>query len=120
MDDVLEIPDVTGLSKAESASAYAAAGWAVGPLWWMDGDDCACGQPAGSRCATEPKNRGKHPIARPGIVPRGLSDFSIHVDQVAGWWRRYPDANIGLRLPVGVFALDIDDPPVWRAFRSER
>lgn len=113
------IPDVAGMTKAEAAVAYAEAGWPVGPLWWMEGDACACGQPDTSRCASEPKNRAKHPIAQPGIVPRGKDDFTTSISIVRGWWRRYPDANIGLAPPPGIFGLDIDDPPRWRAWRAE-
>jgi hypothetical protein len=81
----------------------------VGPLWRVREDGtCACDSP---RC--RPRDRGKHPIARPGIVPHGLRDFSSHTGQVAGWWRRYPEANIGLVPPAGYFGLDVDDPATW-------
>ena len=48
-------------------------------------------------------------------MPHGLRDFSAHTEQVAGWWRRYPQANIGLLPPAGYFGLDVDDPATWQA-----
>ncbi len=113
MGDVttLVIPDVSGLDLPAAAVAYAEAGWRVGPLWWVREDGtCACASP---RC--RPPRPGQTPHRQPGIVPHGLRDFSAHTEQVAGWWRRYPQANIGLLPPPGYFGLDVDDPTQWQA-----
>ena len=63
------------------AIEYAAHGWPVFPL------------------------RGKEPAIRGG---RGLYDATTDLDQVREYWRRYPDANIGLRPPGGIVVIDID------------
>jgi hypothetical protein len=44
---------------------YLKNGWAILPLWWMEGDRCACGKP---RC----NSPGKHPI--PTLVQHGVKD----------------------------------------------
>ena len=102
---ILAIPDVTGLSRGDAAGAYAAAGWPVGPLWWAEDGGCGCGKPHAD------KSIGKHPIdIDTGLAPHGLKDFTTNAAVVAGWWRRYPNANVGLLPPPGYFGLDIDDP----------
>jgi hypothetical protein len=108
-DEPLVIPDVDGLSRADAAVAYAEAGWKVGPLWWAEDGVCGCGN------AHEPKRIGKHPLSSAGVTPHGLRDWSSLAAQVAGWWRRYPKANIGLLPPRDYFALDVDDPECWKA-----
>ena len=66
---------------AEHAAAYAARGVPVFPLV---------------------------PGAKRPLVPRGLHDASTDPDQVAAWWRRWPQANIGM--PTGHVAdvIDVD------------
>jgi hypothetical protein len=108
-DEVLVIPNVDGMTRGEAAVAYAKAGWLVGPLWWMRGSACACGKPH------DAKRNGKHPLGIPGFALRGKDDFANRIPQVAGWWRRYPTANIGILPPADYFALDIDDPDLWEA-----
>lgn len=66
----------------EAAEIYARAGWRIFPL------------------------NGKLPAIRGG---KGFHDASNDPDQVREWWRRWPNANIGL--PMGDrnwFALDVD------------
>ena len=63
------------------ALAYARAGWEVLPL------------------------RGKVPAESGG---HGVLDASCDLRVVERWWRRYPNANIGARVPAGVLVLDID------------
>ena len=41
-------------------------------------------------------------------VPNGFHDASCDRNQVNEWFTRMPDANIGLSLPAGLFALDVD------------
>lgn len=67
---------------AEAAEIYARAGWRIFPL------------------------NGKLPAIRGG---KGFHDASADLDQVRAWWKRWPNANIGL--PMGDrswFALDVD------------
>ena len=50
---------------------------------------------------------GKRPLTR-----RGFLDASSDPEQVAGWWSRTPDANIGIRTGAasGVVVVDVDVP----------
>jgi hypothetical protein len=82
-------------------------GGCVLPLWWIDSDgQCACG----TRC----KSPGKHPIHE--LVPHGVKDATGDDRVVLSWWRRYPDANVGLACgacglhlePLHWFVLDVD------------
>ena len=50
-----------------------------------------------------------HPLT--GKVPRtthGVLDASTDLDLVIAWWKRWPSANIGGRVPQGVVVVDID------------
>lgn len=49
---------------------------------------------------------GKRPLG--AAAPHGKDSASSDVDIVDAWWCRWPDANIGMRLPDGVAAIDID------------
>lgn len=80
------------------AMAYAAYGWSVFPVWWVDGGRCGC--PRGAKC-TSP---GKHPLTR-----RGLNDASRQLGRVGSWWHRWPRANVGLPAgDNGLAVLDVD------------
>jgi hypothetical protein len=59
---------------------------------------CSCGDPA---CGSI----GKHPI-----TTHGLHDASTNREQVQWWWRRFPQANIGLATGHRFDVLDIDGP----------
>jgi hypothetical protein len=59
---------------------------------------CSCGDPA---CGSI----GKHPI-----TAHGLNDASINREQVQWWWRRFPQANIGLATGHLFDVLDVDGP----------
>ncbi|MCI0599953.1 MAG: bifunctional DNA primase/polymerase [Beijerinckiaceae bacterium] len=50
--------------------------------------------------------RGKRPLGK--LAPHGLKDASIEPRVVAAWWRQDPAANIGLAIPKGTFAVDLD------------
>lgn len=82
----------------ESALALAAAGWGVIPLHTPVGDACDCRRPA---CASP----GKHPRTQ-----SGLSDATVDARQIEKWWRTWPHANVGLAVPAGVVAVDVDGP----------
>jgi hypothetical protein len=49
---------------------------------------------------------GKHPR-----TVHGLADASTDPDVIAGWWRRWPTANVGACTGVKFDALDLDGPP---------
>jgi hypothetical protein len=59
---------------------------------------CSCGDPA---CGSI----GKHPITQ-----HGLNDASTNREQVQWWWRRFPQANIGLATGHLFDVLDVDGP----------
>lgn len=68
----------------DAALDLAAAGWPVFPL------------------------RGKLPWMSKHDGGRGLHDGTTNVEQVAAWWDRWPRANIGARVPDGLFVVDVD------------
>lgn len=87
-------------SLADSAFEYASAGWEVFPLHpW----DCRCVRFRRPGCGLQERDRGKVPLTVHGVL-----DASSNVAQVTEWWSRWPNANIGLRVPLGVVVLDID------------
>ncbi len=59
---------------------------------------CSCGDPV---CGSI----GKHPITQ-----HGLNDASTNREQVQWWWRRFPQANIGLATGHRFDVLDVDGP----------
>lgn len=89
-------------SLREAALAYAARGFRVVPLHFpvepAQGGvaRCSCGDPA---CAAI----GKHPL-----TPHGLKDATHLRAQVDWYWRRWPQANIGLLTGELVDVLDVD------------
>jgi hypothetical protein len=91
-------PAVSAAELLAAALGYAAAGVAVLPLHTPDRDGvCSCR--AGGRCASA----GKHPR-----LPHGLHEASRDAEVIAGWWRRWPHANIGLVTGGVLEVCDID------------
>jgi hypothetical protein len=80
-----------------AALAYAAADWPVLPLHTPVRGGCSC-RTAG--CARV----GKHPRTR-----HGLSEATTRREQLAAWWQRWPDANVGIRTG-RLVVLDVDGP----------
>jgi hypothetical protein len=74
---------MTGVSLAEAAASYARRGWRVLP------------------CAP----REKYPVCT-----HGLHDASCDDDLVRWWWRRWPEANIGIRTGDPIDVIDVDSP----------
>ena len=76
-------------------------GWHIFPVWWVNDDgSCGCGDPH----TDNQRNIGKHPI-----TPHGVMDASNDMKSVFHWWKRWPQANIGLHCgPSGILALDLD------------
>ncbi|MGD0205373.1 MAG: bifunctional DNA primase/polymerase, partial [Dehalococcoidia bacterium] len=71
----------------ESALDRARKGALVLPLWWTnEGGACQC--PKGANCPSP----GKHPRTK-----HGLDDASSDPSTIEGWWKQWPDANIGER-----------------------
>jgi Bifunctional DNA primase/polymerase, N-terminal len=81
-----------------AALRYTARGLPVLPLHTPAANACSCGRPG---CDSP----GKHPRTL-----HGLHDAATDPDTVCEWWRRWPDANVGLRTGTsgGLVALDVD------------
>lgn len=96
---------MTGPMTLPEATAYIAdiLGWPVLPVWWLTPEG-HCGCPDGAKCDRSP---GKHPR-----IPHGLTDATTDAETVAGWWRRWPAAGIGVRCDQ-LLVVDIDNPGGW-------
>lgn len=79
------------------AKRYAALGWPVFPIHWPDeAGICSCGK---ADCG----DIGKHPRTAAGFKDATTSEFIVR-----NWWRRWPDANVGIATGSGLVVLDID------------
>jgi hypothetical protein len=81
------------------AIACARRGWSVVPLHTPVGDGCSCERPG---CPAP----GKHPRVR----WEGLMRSPAGEAEILGWWRRWPDANLGIVTGSvsGLSVLDVD------------
>lgn len=68
----------------------------VFPLHTWLGTRCSCG-------AADCSSPAKHPKTQ-----RGVHDATTDPQIVAGWWLKWPDANIGLATGNGLVVLDVD------------
>lgn len=82
----------------DRALDYAARGWKVFPLHTMRGSACSCGK---ENC----QSAAKHPH-----IKEWQHHCSFDSEAIREWWRKWPDANIGLATGVesGFFVLDVD------------
>ena len=78
-----------------SARALAAEGFRVFPCHTALEDGCSCG----SECASP----GKHPR-----TPNGCKDATSDAATIEAWWRRWPDANVGVATGGGLVVIDLD------------
>lgn len=80
----------------------------VGASW----DACSCRR-------AECRNRAKHPRTE-----HGLDDATVDLEQIRSWWRKWPDANIGVSCgPSGLYVVDTDGEEAedaWQMLRAER
>jgi hypothetical protein len=92
---------VTALRDA--ALAYAAAGYEVVPLRGkLPFANCGECEPRA------PGNRPHQPAGCACELCHGLYAATSDPDRVARWWARWPQANVGARVPRGLFVLDVD------------
>ena len=86
------------VALAHAALEYAARGWLVIPLHSPTAHGCSCGR-------AECESPGKHPR-----TAHGLKEASRDPATIRAWWRRWPDANIGILTgpESGILALDVD------------
>ena len=89
---------MTASSLLECALQYASRGWHVFPLHSIRDGRCTCGQDCG-------KNAGKHPR-----VKGGFKVATVDNRQIEAWWRKWPDANIGIATGAvsGIMVIDVD------------
>jgi hypothetical protein len=89
----------------EAALGYAGRGIPVYPVHWPrripGGASLACSCPGGATC----DRPAKHPLVR-----HGVKEATTDADRLGRWWRRWPQANVGLATGVCFDALDIDGP----------
>jgi hypothetical protein len=94
----------------DAALKYAESGFAVLPLHTIRDGGCSCSN-------TNCRSAGKHPL-----LPHGLKEASTDEYTIRGWWAKWPDANIGLRMGEAVVAVDVDrrhnGDRTWDALRS--
>lgn len=85
-------------SVLDAALRYAARGWPVFPLYEMQAEGCACRQ---ANCASP----GKHPRTTNGLYAATTDEI-----QIRGWWRQWPEANVGIRTgsEASLIVLDVD------------
>lgn len=90
----------------EFALAYAAIGWAVFPVQWVEQSvDQQTGE-IENRCScrsSECERVGKHPLTH-----RGFQDATTSPEQIRAWWGKWPMANIGVATGDACWVLDID------------
>ncbi|MGA2938854.1 MAG: bifunctional DNA primase/polymerase [Syntrophobacteraceae bacterium] len=96
--------NVNGLLKA--ALSYAEQkSWPVLPLHSIRNGVCTCGKRG------ECDNPGKHPRWHEQDLAHGAKSASTVLDLIRRWWKRWPDANIGIATGAKSFdALDVDLP----------
>ncbi len=91
-------PDSPPHDLLTAALDYARKGFRVFPLHSVDDHGrCSC---------------GKQGCGSPGKHPRnynGLKGATTDETQIVKWWKKWPDANIGIRTGKGLFVLDVDE-----------
>jgi hypothetical protein len=77
---------------------YIARGYSVLPLCWPNADHtCGCG-----------RNHDAKDIGKAPLTTHGLKDATQTQLGIQEYWRRWPQANVGIAIPPGHFVLDID------------
>jgi hypothetical protein len=97
----------------EAALGYAARGIPVYPVHWPrptpGGASLACSCPRGRAC----DRLAKHPLVR-----HGVKEATTDPDSIGRWWRRWPQANVGLATGICFDVLDVDGPTGLAALRQ--
>lgn len=90
---------MTQSARLHAALRYVARGWSVVPLHTPVDRGCSCRR--GKECPSP----GKHPRTR-----NGVKDASTDPDQIQSWWKRWPNANIGVACGAmsRLIVLDVD------------
>jgi hypothetical protein len=107
----------TSLELRAAALGYATRGIPVVPLHYPIRRTSAGEVTVGCSCrAPDCGQVGKHPLA--ALVPHGVKDASTDPAVVTTWWRRFPQANIGLATGIAFDVLDVDGPQGAAAMRA--
>src|ERR1035441_6600317 len=95
---------------ARAARWYATHDFPVFPLHSAPGGVCSCGD-------LDCQNPGKHPQ-----TAHGFKDATQDQDRIAAWWKRWPDANVGIPTGAasGLLVVDCDPRNGGPADRSEQ
>lgn len=78
------------------------------------------------QAALEYREAGLHPIAllprskRPLVPWREYQERMPTVEEIQGWWAVCPDANVGIILGRGAFAVDVDGPEAVAALAAAK
>ena len=92
-------PSKSNTPQLQAALDYAARGWHVFPLQApKPGAGCSCGK-------RDCKSVGKHPRTQ-----HGLKDATTDESTIRAWWRKWPDANVGIATGADsmLVVLDVD------------
>jgi hypothetical protein len=86
-------------SLLSAALRYAVLGFPIFPVYEPAKGECSC--PEGPAC----KDPAKHPRTK-----HGFKDATTDETRIREWWRRWPEANIGMPTgtPSGIDGLDVD------------
>jgi hypothetical protein len=79
------------------AVKYAKRGFRVFPLYGITKGKCDCKK--------ECNSPGKHPYSP--FSPHGEKNATDDINKIQKWWKKYPNANIGLVVD-GVLIIDVD------------
>ncbi|MFC4034573.1 DUF3987 domain-containing protein [Streptomyces polygonati] len=90
--------------KIAEAQKYAVRGWRVLPLHHIANERCTCGNPK-EIADHDYRQGGKHPVHA-----SWQKDATTDWAQVASWWQKRPEANVGIATgeASGIFVLDVD------------
>jgi hypothetical protein len=105
-DAIGDAPHVENvLTMEEAAVSLAEDGFKLIPNYWpLPDGGCACSR--GKKCTVA----GKHPILTGWDNPETENCATNDVRKIRAWWRKYPNANIGIATGAlgGIVALDAD------------
>ncbi|MEP4989569.1 MAG: bifunctional DNA primase/polymerase [Paracoccaceae bacterium] len=102
--------DMKSPSTTKAALAWARQGAKIIALHGIDENGaCTCGK---RHCGSP----GKHPIAE--LFPKGQHSATSDVSKIRRAFKAHPDANLGVILPQGLVALDVDGPEGAKTFEA--
>lgn len=95
--------------RLDAALQYAARGWRILPLHGIICSDPAADSPTRNYCTCQKSinctTPGKHPRIKTG---RGYAAATTDEATIAGWWRRWPNSNVGIATGNDLCVIDID------------